>query len=287
MMWRSLLYVPANVAAFLGKAQTRGADALILDLEDSVPVDQKAAARDMVAEHWTALVAGPSDIVVRINAPLSAAVRDLEAVVRPGLAALYLPKVTGPDHVRLLSEAVTELEHAGDMEPGGVRLIPMIETPGALEAAFDIAKACPRVVGLTLGGEDLATVCQMAVTPEALLIPRQRIVMAARAAGISPLGLLDSPANLDSSGLPELAKRSRLFGFDGATVVHPGAVAAINQGFAPDAAEIAEAKGVLEAMRAAGLQGRASARYRGRMIDTPMRQRAENTLARAGVTYRQ
>lgn len=280
MNWRSLLYVPANVAAYLAKAQTRGADALIFDLEDSVPPDAKATARNTLDVRWEGLRAGPADLLVRINAPLRDAVRDLEAVVRPGLSALYLPKIKGPEHVHLLAETVLELEHAKGMTPGSVGLVPIIETPAALDAAYQIAAASPRVIALTLGGEDLATACRMEPTPEALRGPRQRIVMAARSAGIDALGLLDSPANLDTDALPHLAARSRQFGFDGAAVVHPGAVEAVTAGFSPNDSEVAEAKAILAAMQDAATQGRGAARHNGRMLDRAMQTRAEQTLAR-------
>ncbi|SMY09994.1 HpcH/HpaI aldolase/citrate lyase family protein [Flavimaricola marinus] len=280
MIWRSLLYVPANVPAFVHKAQSRGADALILDLEDSVADNAKQAARKMLSENWEALRSGPSDLIVRINAPLRDAVRDLEAVVRPGLVGIYLPKITSPDHLRILAALVSELEAERDMPAGGIGLVPMIETPSALEQAFPIATASPQVVAITLGGEDLATACHMTPTPEALFAPRQRIVLAARAAGISPLGLLDSPANLDSSGLAELAVRSRQFGFDGAAVIHPAAIDPLNTGFLPDDAEIAEARRIVEALDNANSQGRASARIGTRMIDLAMRRRAEAIIER-------
>jgi citrate lyase subunit beta / citryl-CoA lyase len=279
MTWRSLLYVPANSRRFLDKAQTRGADALILDLEDSVPDDRKQEARDLLTDLWPTLAAGPSDLIVRINGGLRDTARDIEAVVRPGLRALYVAKAESAGTLAWLSAALAEIEAERGMAPGSVGLVPLIETPGALEAAFSLARA-PRVVALTLGSEDLATACGMVPTPEALAFARQRIVMAARNAGVTPLGLLDSAAALDHA--PDLVRRSRDFGFRGAAVVHPAAIPALNEGFLPDAAEVAWARAVMRALAAAEAEGRGAARLDGRMVDRPLRLRAEEILAAVG-----
>jgi len=276
MRWRSLLYVPASSDRFLEKAQTRGADALILDLEDSVPEAAKPDARDRLARHWQALARGPSALIVRLNGPLLDAARDLEAVVRPGLQALYVAKARGPDALAWLAEALTHLEAARGLPPGDVALVPVIEDPAALEAAFAMARA-PRVVALTLGSEDFATACGMTPSPEHLAPARARIVQAAAAAGIAPLGLLDSAAALQ--GDADLVRRSRAFGFAGAAVVHPGLVAALNAGFAPSADEIAWAHAVLAALSEAEAHGEGAARLNGRMIDKPVAARARAILA--------
>jgi len=276
MRWRSLLYVPASSDRFLEKAQTRGADALILDLEDSVPEAAKPDARDRLARHWQALARGPSALIVRINGPLLDAARDLDTVVQPGLLALYVAKARGPETLAWLAEALTGLEAARGLPPGGIALVPVIEDPAALEAAFAIARA-PRVVALTLGSEDFATACGMTPSPDHLAPARARIVQAAAAARIAPLGLLDSAAALQ--GDPDLVRRSRAFGFAGAAVVHPGLVGALNSGFAPSADEIAWAHAVLAALNGAGARGEGAARLNGRMIDKPVADRARAILA--------
>lgn len=278
MNWRSLLYVPANVVRFLDKAQTRGADGLILDLEDSVPDDHKAEARDVLSKKWDELRNGPSDLIVRVNADMRRAVHDLEAVVQPGLCAIHLPKISGPEFINHVADVLADLEAERRIENGTVKLIPMIETPTALEAAFSIAAAHTRVIGLTLGSEDLATVCGMMPTPENLLGARQRVVFAARAAGIAPFGLLDSVASLSQDGLLDLAHRSRDFGFVGATAIHPDAVSLLNAGFEQSEANHAWAIAVIAALDSAKKNCKGAARYQGRMIDRPMLLRAEKII---------
>lgn len=278
MTWRSLLYVPASSDRFLEKAQTRGADALILDLEDSVPDDTKPAARERLARHWDALARGPSELIVRINGPLLDAARDLDAVVRPGLRALYVAKARGPETLGWLAEALTGLETARGLPVGSIALIPVIEDPAALESVFGIARA-PRVVALTLGSEDFATACGMPPGPDHLAPARARIVQAAAAAGIAPLGLLDTAAVLD--GDPDLVRRSRAFGFADAAVVHPGLIAALNTGFAPSPDEVAWARAVLAALSEAQARGEGAVRLNGRMIDKPVAARARAILERS------
>ncbi|KPB00804.1 HpcH/HpaI aldolase/citrate lyase family protein [Ahrensia marina] len=279
-MWRSLLYVPANVPRFLDKAQNRDADAIILDLEDSVPDSLKDEARRTLSTYWPQLKAGPSDLIVRINADLRRAIRDMEMAVQPGLSALYLPKVTSPEMVRQYAAIVEELEVERQMSVGSVRLIALIETPAALEAAFEIASADERLAGLSLGSEDFATACGMLPKPENLHYARQRIVFAARAAGIAPLGLLDSVANMDKNGREALITRSREFGFEGATAIHPDLVPFLNDGFMPSRAEKGWARGVVQALEEAEANGTGAALYKGNMVDRPMLLRAKAILER-------
>lgn len=278
--WRSLLYVPGNNERFIGKAQTRGADAVVLDLEDSVPDHEKAAARAMTAAALPSLAEGPSDLLVRINGGLRLAVPDLEAVVQPGLRGIFVPKCEAAEKLRLLSEMLFDLEAERGLPVGEIALVAMIETPRGLENVHDIARADPRVCGMILGSEDFATATGMQPTPEALLAPRQQIVFAAHAAGIAPLGLLDSVANYgDAEHLAAVARRARAFGFRGATCVHPAAVAPLNAAFLPSDEETDWAKRVVAAMEEAHAQGRGAATLDGRMIDKPMLDRARDILA--------
>lgn len=277
MIWRSLLYVPAVSERFLAKAQSRGADALILDLEDSVPPDRKSEARRLLTRCWPDLVKGPSDLLVRINGGLLEAARDIETAVRPGLRALYVAKAESAATLAWIAEALDEMEFLQGMERGSVGLVPLLETPEAVEAAFAIA-AAPRVMALSLGSEDLATACGMAPGLEQLRFARQRVVMAAAAAGVAPLGLLESVARFDPEGRIELVRTSRAFGFRGASTVHPDGIAALNEGFLPTQDERDWAMAVIAALDKAQHEGRGAARLRDRMIDQPMRLRAEAIL---------
>lgn len=280
--WRSLLYVPGNNEQFLAKAQTRGADALILDLEDSVPEDRKAEARETVAAAIPKLAQGPAALTLRINVPLRAALADLEAVVQPGLAAVMIAKCDTPEKPAVIGEILTELETERGLPPGQIALIALIETPSGLAAAPQIARADPRLTAMLLGSEDFATACRMSPTPETLALAKQSLIFAARAAGLAPLGLLDSVANFTDAGLAEMVHRSRSFGFSGATCVHPSVVTVLNRGFLPSEEEFAEARRIVDAMEAARQCGQGAIRLDGQMIDAPLLQRARRILAYSG-----
>ncbi|WGI25210.1 CoA ester lyase [Halomonas alkaliantarctica] len=273
--WRSLLYVPGNNDKFLAKAQTRGADALIIDLEDSVPSDYKQAAREMVAAKLSDLIQGPAQVCIRINGDLVNMADDLRTVVRPGVAAIFLPKCEDAGKVRLVAQALDLLDPMNN-----VGIVPLIESPGGLIHAYDIARADKRVVALLLGSEDFATSCQITPSEQTLIGAKQQIVYAARAAGISPLGLLDSIANFTSADLEDLAVRSAAFGFSGATSVHPGNVQALNRGFSPSQEDVEWAERVMEELDRAERKSLGAVTLNGRMIDKPVYERAQSILAR-------
>jgi citrate lyase subunit beta/citryl-CoA lyase len=153
-VWRSLLFVPVTAKRFVDGAARRGADAIILDLEDSVAASEKERARGLVPEAAEIVSRGGADVVVRVNRPLRLAVRDIEAAVGPGVRALALPKVDSPEHIHLLAEIVDEVEAEHGMAPGTTRFIAMVETAAAFFRIAEIARSHPRLCALTLGTED-------------------------------------------------------------------------------------------------------------------------------------
>jgi len=282
-VWRSALFVPANVERFVAKATERRADALIVDLEDSVPPQQKDAARALlpgVVQRFR--TNGRADVLVRINQPLELGVRDIEAAVIPGVDAIMVTKVEGPDHLRLLDELVTRLEQARGLPAGQVLFVGLIEAPGPLAQAHAIARATPRLAGLSLGAEDYATAIGAKPSEETLLLPKQLIVQAACAAGIAPLGTVSTLADFsDLDAYARIVRRSVDFGFVGATCIHPVQVPVLNAGFSPSADEVAYAERVVALDREAAAHGRASFAIDGKMIDIPVVLRAQALLARA------
>lgn len=275
-----MLYVPVTVDRFIEKARSIELDAVQLDLEDSVPLAEKERARTLVHAAARRVAGGGADVVVRINRPLSMAVRDIEASLCPEVTALALPKVTGPDHVRLLAEHVAEVEARLGLPAGHTRLIPMVETADALFALREIARADPRVVAMTLGGEDFATSAGMEPEPEGLLLPKQMTVFAAAAAGILPLGFVGSIADFkDVDRFRAIVRRSKRLGFRGAGCIHPLQAAVLNEEFRPSADELGWAQRVTAAYAAAAAEGLGAVTVDGRMIDVPIVQRAEALLA--------
>lgn len=282
-VWRSGLFVPVNVERFVAKAATRGADAIQLDLEDSIAPAEKENARRLVESAVKRVrQEGRSDVLVRINQPLELAVRDLEAAVIPGVDAIMVTKVEGPDHLRLLDELAGRLEARRGLPEGGIRFVALIEAPGPLLRADAIARATPRTVALTLGAEDYATAIGGKPTEEVLLMPKQQILQAATANGLMPLGTISTVADYsDLEAYARVVRRSASFGFLGASAIHPAQVPVLNAGFSPSPEEVAQAERIVAADREAAAQGRGSFALDGKMIDIPIVQRAEALLARA------
>ncbi|MBJ6136094.1 HpcH/HpaI aldolase/citrate lyase family protein [Marinobacter litoralis] len=276
--WRSLLFVPANNRRFLEKAHTRGADAVIVDLEDSVPFGEKKTARDHLPVVVHQVTQSGADMLVRINHPLRMAVRDLEAAVIAGVRGLVVPKVESAAALQALADVVTELEIERSLVPGSVVMLVQIESPEALPKLDDIASVS-RVVGLTLGPEDFCAEVGMEPNADTLLVPSQAIVFAANRSGVTPYGFVDSIADYsDQERFAETIKRARQLGFRGALAVHPSQVTIMNEGFMPSAEEIQKAREIVENSRAHEQKGEAVFSLDGKMIDKPVVERAARLL---------
>ena len=280
-VWRSLLFVPVTQRRFVDGAARRGADAIILDLEDSVAASEKERARGLVPEAAEIVSRGGADVVVRINRPLRMTVRDLEAVIGPGILAVALPKAESAEHVQLVAEIIDELELERGIALGTTKMLAMVETASAFFHIAEIARAHPRLVALNLGAEDFATSAGILPEAEALTLPKQTAVFAARAAGIMPMGFIGSIAEFhDLDAFRETIRRSRRFGFVGASVIHPSQVAILNEEFRPSAAEIDHASRIVAAYEKAYAEGVGAVTVDGKMIDVPIVERAKLLLAR-------
>ena len=280
-VWRSLLYVPAHVERFVAKAHERGADCIQIDLEDSVPLAAKKEARSCVQSNAARVRRGGADVLVRINRPLSLAVRDIESSVGPDVDGFVLPKVESADQVRLIDEHISEIELQRGLAVGRSRLIVLIETAAGWLAMADIAKASMRIVGLNLGTEDFALDCGIEPTPEAMLVAKQHVVFAARAAQVLPLGVIGSMADFgDAAAFREMVKRSRGFGFAGASCIHPAQVAVLNELFAPSPGEVEAARRTVDVLAAAEKSGLGATAVDRKMIDAPVAERARRVLQR-------
>jgi citrate lyase subunit beta/citryl-CoA lyase len=280
-VWRSLMYVPVNVEKYVDKAHTRGADVIQLDLEDSVPPAEKANARKLVEKNAARVRRGGADVVVRINQPLSLAVRDIEHSVCPDVDGIAVTKASGVSHLQLLDELVGELEQKRGMTVGHTKFITMIETPEAFFRIRDITTATSRIIACNIGGEDFALNCGMQPTGEALFYPKQHMIIAASAAGIMPLGFIDSVAGFGDWGkFRAMVRRSRDFGFMGAGCIHPGQVTIVNEEYKPAAEEVEYARRIIALDREARAAGRGSFAVDGKMIDIPVVIRAERLLKR-------
>ncbi|WP_405807186.1 HpcH/HpaI aldolase/citrate lyase family protein [Streptomyces sp. NBC_01187] len=278
---RSLLFVPADNERLLSRAQLRGADGLILDLEDAVPASGKERARRALSTHIARLAAEVQYLVVRTGSAREDWEKDLRAAVRPGLRAVMLPKTECPGQLTEVAAFLDALERERGLPVGSVGLIALIESPAALFALAALAEASPRVCALALGSEDFAQSLGIAPTPLVLTEPCRWIALAASAAGIGSFALPLSLAVLDRpEALAHAARQARELGVTGALCVHPAQVAAVNAAYAPGDAEIAWARRVADAWDAACGDGGGPGviRVDGLMVDAPVLRRARALL---------
>ncbi len=280
--WRSLLFVPATAEKFVARAHTRGADVIILDLEDSIPPPAKEAARTALPAAAKLVGQAGADVCVRINRALEMSIPDIAASVMPEVNVLMLPKLMGPEHVKLLSEVVAAREAALGMPLGHTRFIGVVETPQALPALTAIAGADPRMAALGVGTEDLSTELEAVPGADALYVFGMMAVAAARGAGILPMGSIGAFADFsDLSAYRASLQRSRRLGFGCAACIHPAQVPIINEEYGPAPAEVDRARRLIAAFEAALAEGQGAVAFEGAMIDLPVVERARRLLARA------
>jgi len=281
-VWRSMLFVPITVARFVETAADRGADAIILDLEDAVAPSAKDRARALLPDAIPRVARRGADVLVRLNRPWRLLVRDLEAAVIPGITALMLTKVDHAEHVRAVAEIVDELEAERGLPANAIRFVVLVETAAAFFRMEAIARAHPRVVAIGLAAEDFALSVGMLPEAEGLFYPKQHTIFAARAAGIMPLGFVGTVADYkDQEAFRAIVRRSRRLGFMGASCIHPLQVPVLNEEYAPSTIEMEQARRMVAAYDAALAAGTGAVEFEGKMIDIPVVERAKQVLARA------
>ena len=288
MSERSWLFIPGDSERKLAKAESCGADVVILDLEDSVAPEQKAAARERIRHYLAAHAANSAtQLWVRIN-PLgtAAAVADLAAVIAARPAGIVQPKTRSSADVIRLGQDLADLEGQHGLVPGGIRILPIAtETPEALFAMGGFGQCGSRLAGLTWGAEDLSAAIGASANQEAngawtapYQLARSLCLFGAAAAGVAAIDTLHIDYR-DEAGLRASCAVARRDGFAGKLAIHPDQVAVINDCFVPSAAERAHAQRVI-ALFAAN-PGAAALSLDGRMVDLPHLRQAVQTLARA------
>lgn len=276
-----MLFVPATSPHLWTKAHARGADAIIVDLEDSIQPEAKAAARVQAREAVTMLHANGAVVTARVNNDPALLEDDLTAVVRNGLRAVVLPKVETVADLENLSAMLDALEYENGMDRHTIGVIAVIESPRALERITTIADG-PRLIGISLGSEDFALALGRPPAPLSLGLAAQTVAYAASARGIMGIGMATGIANfteLDSFAAE--ARRSHAMGLTGAMCIHPAQIPVLNQSFGVSDHAVAEARTILAAWeaRTGGVVS-----HHGRMIDQPVVERARRVLKSAGLT---
>ncbi len=279
-MIRSMLYVPASSERFISKAHERGADAIILDLEDSVVPEEKVKARAGLKDSVRSVSRKQATVFVRVNSSEELLYPDAEAACRAGAFGLLVPKVQRADLLQRLARHLEGVENTIPRQDK-MAFVPLIEDPAAIFEARAIASATPRVFGMMTGGEDLCTAMGADPVPEVVRFPALLVHFAAKAAGIFSFGLLRSVADYrDIEGIRNAAQEARRFGFDGASCVHPQVVPLLNEAFSPSPEELDRAARLIGAYAESQAAGKGACVFEGKMVDVPVVQRARALLAR-------
>jgi len=275
---RSTLILPVNNSRFVEKAYLRGADALMLDLEDSISYQEKANARKQMQPSLPLAARSGVDIFVRINKDPTWMKEDLDASIYPGLAGIVFPKTESAEEVEILEATVGKLEKKRGIVPGGIVFDVMIESPKGTLALLEIARASTRIQSITLGPEDYCR--ELGVEPSAdgieLHFPLAQVVTVCKVKGLKPMGLLGSIGEFrDLAKFKRSASRAAQLGCEGASCIHPDQVNVLNEVFSPDPAKVEHARSVVAAFEKGLKEGTASISVSGQMVDIPVYQRAQ------------
>ncbi len=280
---RTMMFVPGNNPSMMQDAHIYGADSIMLDLEDSVTMAEKDAARMLVYNALKTINYGTTETVVRIN-PLNTpyGVKDIEAVVRAGAQVIRMPKTETAEEVLEVEREIARVEKEIGVPAGKTLIMAAIEGALGVVNAYKIAVASPRMMGIALGAEDYCANLKTNRTKEGaeLLLARETIVVAARAAGIDALDTVFSDLS-DIEGFENEVRFIKTLGFDGKSIINPRQIEVVNRVFAPNEKEILKARNVLLAIEEAKAKGSGVISLNGKMVDKPVVIRAERTIQMA------
>lgn len=280
---RTMMFVPGNNPGLMKDAHLYGADSLMFDLEDSVKITEKDAARFLVYNALTTLDFGNIEKVVRVN-PLNTEFgkADIEAMVKAGVNVIRLPKSETAQDVIDVDEYITKCEKKYGIEVGSTGMMAAIESALGVINAYSIATASKRLIGIALGAEDYVTDLKTSRTSSGveLFEARAQILIAARAAGIAALDTVFSDIN-NEEGFRREVQLIKDMGFDGKSVLNPRQIAPVVEIFTPTQKEIERSERIIEALKEAESKGLGVISLNGKMIDKPVVIRAERTLALA------
>ena len=277
---RSLLFVPGNQPRMLERASGLKPDAFIPDMEDSVPEDEKANAREVTASYLERLAANGTPVIPRVNSLDTGLLDDdLDAVVGKQVFGVSVGKIYTPEDIATISGKLEKLERERSIEVGSIRLLPWIETAMAIVKLYEICTASPRIVGVAFGAEDFTNDMGIERTESEseTYFARNSIAVAARATDVLAL---DTPyfSFRDPDGLRENALTAKQYGFKGKFAIHPAQIEIINETFSPSDAEIEHAQRVVQAFEEAERRGRGSTSLDGKVVDVPVVKRAQAVL---------
>ena len=286
---RSKLFIPVNRETFLVKAWTRGADCIILDLEDSIPPAEKSSARKLVKDAIPIVSKGGAEVQVRINREFEE--EDLDAILFPSLTSVMIPKCESSEEILRLDEMVTRLEKERGIPGGKIQFDLIMETARGIVNMESIAAASPRIVQVSVGGVDLTMDMGFIRSPDLnfdqFLYPSSKLLFAARAAGVQASGLWPqnrgdfTDTSLTEEVMLQVCRRSFQMGYLGSSTIHPAWCRPLNEGFKASSAELGFARRVQAALDEAYSKGRGSAAVDGRMVDVANMKQVQKILERA------
>lgn len=281
-MRRSMMFVPGNNPGMLQNAGIYGADTVIFDLEDSVAITEKDAARQLV-HNAIVTIPYPCEIAIRINhiqTPYGRA--DLEVVLAAKPDLIRLPKAETAEDILAVDAIISAAEERYGFPPGGIRMMAAIETAKGLMNAYQIAGASQRMVAIAIGGEDFIADLKTTRSRDSreLYVARSQLLLAARAAGVQAIDTVFSDVN-DDEGFTAETEMIKQLGFDGKSVINPRQVNIVHRVFTPTPQEIAKARRVLQAYEEALAKNSGVISLDGKMIDAPIVTRAQRVIAYA------
>lgn len=285
---RSMLYVPGNNPGMIRDAQIYGSDSIMFDLEDSVSLNEKDAARNLVYEALKTSDFGKTEVLVRVNGLNTPFGRDdFETIVRAKPDAIRLPKTETAEDVYEADDVIMQIEKQIGMEHGTIKLMAAVESALGVINAYKIATASSRLIGIAIGAEDFVTDLKTTRSKEGveLLTARSQIVFAARAAGIDALDTVFSDAN-DEEGFIREANLIKQLGFDGKSLINPRQINILHQIYTPTEKEIKNSIQIIEAAREAETRGLGVVSLNGKMVDKPIINRAYRVLELAEAVKR-
>ena len=279
---RSRLIMPANNQKFVSKAKLRNADAIVLDLEDSVPVDEKIKARKNILNSIADVGSTGSKVYVRVNNDDKYLMDEVEAIICKELYGIYLPAVQNGDIVKQIDKKLSEMEKINQLEDGLIKISIAVEDAIGVLNIDEILSVSNRIDTITLGSEDFSKDTGIKInedTKSAYISIFTNIILHAKKYNITPMGLMGSIANYkDEDSMEKIAKNSYNHGFKGASCIHPTMVEILNEQFSPENSEIDEAKNIIDNFESALNLGKAATTYNDRMIDYPHYYQAKSLI---------
>jgi citrate lyase subunit beta / citryl-CoA lyase len=280
---RTMLFVPGNNPGMIRDAHIYGADSIIIELEDSVSINEKDAARLLVYHALTSLDFGNTEVLVRVNGLNTPYGKDdYEAIIRAKPDAIRMPKTETAQDVKEAEKLIDAIEKASGIKPGTIKMFAAIESAKGVLNAQQIAAASSRLIGLALGAEDFVTDLKTSRSQDGieLLTARSMILFAARAAGIDAIDTVFTDVN-DEEGFVREVRLIKQLGFDGKSIINPRQIEIVHSIFQPSTDEIIKSKKIIEAGREAEKKGSGVTGMDGRMIDRPVIERAYRIIALA------